>query len=61
VVPAYYAERCESWHDQVTGMPLRQAMYTGGKLYESYEHFDIQLDVPLGDADFSPDNPAYGF
>jgi outer membrane lipoprotein-sorting protein len=61
VVPAYYAERCESWHDQETGMPLRQAMYSRGKLYESYEHFDIQLDVPLTEKDFDPENPAYGF
>jgi outer membrane lipoprotein-sorting protein len=61
LVPAYYAERCESWHDQETGMPLRQAMYSRGKLYESYEHYDIKLDVPLAEQDFDPDNPSYGF
>jgi outer membrane lipoprotein-sorting protein len=61
VVPAYYAERCESWHDQETGMPLKQVMYSRGKLYESYEHYDIKLDVPLSERDFDPENPSYGF
>jgi outer membrane lipoprotein-sorting protein len=61
VVPAYYADRCESWHDQETGMPLKQVMYTHGQLYESYEHYDIKLDVPLAEKDFDPENPAYGF
>jgi outer membrane lipoprotein-sorting protein len=61
LVPAYYAERCESWHDQETGMPLKQVMYTGKHLYESYEHYDIKLNVPLSDADFDPENPKYAF
>ena len=42
-------------------MPLRQVMYTQGKLYESYEHYDIKLDVPLIEQDLDPENPAYGF
>lgn len=61
VVPPYYAERCESWHDVETGMPLRQVMYNGDKLYESYEHYDIVLDAELTDRDFDPKNPAYNF
>ncbi|MFT3922949.1 MAG: DUF1571 domain-containing protein [Myxococcales bacterium] len=62
VVPAYYAQRCDSWFDKATGMPLKQAMYDAkGTLYESYEHRDIQLDAKLSDADFDVKNPAYGF
>jgi outer membrane lipoprotein-sorting protein len=62
VVPAYYAQRCDSWFDKETGMPLKQAMFDAkGTLYESYEHYDIKLDAPLTDADFDQKNPAYGF
>jgi hypothetical protein len=62
VVPPYYAAKCESFHDAETGMPLLQRMYTAdGKLYEQYEHHDLQLDAPLSDADFDRDNPAYDF
>jgi outer membrane lipoprotein-sorting protein len=62
VVPAYYAQRCDSWFDKATGMPLKQAMYDAkGTLYESYEHRDIQLDAKLSEADFDVKNPAYGF
>jgi outer membrane lipoprotein-sorting protein len=62
VVPAYYAQRCDSWFDKQTGMPLKQAMYDAkGTLYESYEHHEIKLDAKLTDADFDVNNPAYGF
>ena len=62
LVPAYYAQRCDSWFDKETGMPLKQAMYDEkGTLYESYEHRDIKLDAQLTDADFDVKNPSYGF
>jgi outer membrane lipoprotein-sorting protein len=62
VVPAYYAQRCESWFDKQTGLPLKQSMFDAeGKLYESYEHRDLALDPPFTDADFDENNPAYGF
>jgi len=62
LVPAYYAQRCDSWFDKETGMPLKQAMFDAkGTLYESYEHYDIKLNVDLADADFDVKNPAYGF
>lgn len=62
VVPAYYAQRCDSWFDKQTGMPLKQSMFDAkGTLYESYEHHDIKLDAKLTDADFDVKNPAYGF
>jgi outer membrane lipoprotein-sorting protein len=61
LVPPYYAERCESFHDKETGMPLKQVMYTGKKLYESYEHYDLVLDPKLVESDFDPENPSYGF
>jgi len=62
VVPAYRASRAEYWFDSDTGMLLKQLTWNEqGKLYESYEHFDMQLNPQLGDLDFDPDNPAYGF
>jgi outer membrane lipoprotein-sorting protein len=62
VVPAYYAQRCDSWFDKATGMPLKQTMYdAAGNMYESYEHYEIVLDAPLGPRDFDADNPEYGF
>jgi hypothetical protein len=62
VVPAYYAQRCDSWFDKETGMPLKQTMYdAAGNTYENYEHYDLQLNAPLGPRDFDADNPSYGF
>ena len=61
VIPPYYAQRCESYHDKETGMPLRQVMYTNKKLYESYEHYDLELDPVLSESDFDEKNPSYGF
>ncbi len=62
LVPAYYVPRSESWFDEQTGMPLKQVMWSAdGALYESYEHVDLRLDPALSDADFDPNNPAYGF
>jgi outer membrane lipoprotein-sorting protein len=62
VIPPYYAKRCESWFDKQTGMPLKQSMFDDeGRLYESYEHYDIKLNAKLTDADFDKDNPDYGF
>jgi outer membrane lipoprotein-sorting protein len=61
LVPPYYAQRCESYHDKDTGMPLKQVMYSGKKLYESYEHYDLVLDAKLVDSDFDAKNPSYGF
>jgi len=62
LVPAYRASRAEYWFDSETGMLLKQLTWNEqGKLYESYEHFDMQLNPQLGDLDFDPDNPAYGF
>jgi hypothetical protein len=60
-IPAYYVDRCESWHDKETGMPLKQVIWNDGKLYESYENLDLKIDPPLSEADFDPANPAYGF
>jgi hypothetical protein len=42
-------------------MPLKQVMYSGKKLYESYEHYDLVLDAKLTDSDFDAKNPSYGF
>jgi hypothetical protein len=61
-IPGYRASRIEYWFDSETGMLLKQVAFDlQGKLYESYEHFDMVLNAALSDADFDPDNPAYGF
>jgi hypothetical protein len=61
-IPAYYAQRCDSWFDQETGIPLKQTMFDAqGKLYENYEHYEVVLNAPLGPRDFDPHNPDYGF
>ncbi len=62
VIPAYRAGRSEYWFDSETGMLLRQLAFNQqGKLYESYDHFDMVLNPALNDADFDPNNPTYGF
>ncbi len=61
-VPAYYAQRCDSWFDKETGCRSSRPVFDAkGTLYESYEHHDIRLDAKLTDADFDVKNPDYGF
>ncbi len=61
-LPAYRASRAEYWFESATGMLLKQLVWNEqGKLYESYEHYDMRLNPKLDDLDFDPDNPAYGF
>ena len=62
VVPAYRASRIEYWFETQTGMLLRQVAWNEqGKVFESYEHFEMVLNPKLTAADFDPKNPAYGF
>lgn len=61
-VPGYYASRIEVWVDRETRLPLRVAIWDHeGRLFEQFEHRELTINPGLGDADFSPDNPAYGF
>lgn len=60
-VPVYYGSRVVLAVDRETRLPSRLEVYDHrGKLYEFYEWSQLS-QAPLGDADFSPDNPAYKF
>lgn len=62
VVPTYYAHRGRIWLDVESHLPIRVTLWDAqGHLYEDYRHFDLQVDPPLSDVDFSVENPAYGF
>jgi hypothetical protein len=62
IVPDYYAGRLVLWIDSELELPLQIDLYDHeGKLYEHYEHHDLEVNVGLTDADFDPENPAYRF
>jgi len=62
VVPDFYAGRLVLWLDEELQLPLQIDLYDHeGKLYEHYEHHDLEVNVGLTDADFDPKNPAYRF
>ena len=62
IVPEFYAGRLVVWIDEKLGLPLQIDLYDHeGKLYEHYEHLDLEVNVGLTDADFDPKNPAYRF
>lgn len=48
--------------DAESGILLRIRVYDrDGQLVENYGYENLVLDAPLGEADFDPKNPAYGF
>jgi len=62
IVPDFYAGRLVLWIDDALQLPLQIDLYDHeGKLYEHYEHHDLEINVGLTDADFDPKNPAYRF
>ena len=62
IVPDFYAGRLVLWIDDELQLPIQVDLYDHeGKLYEHYEHHDLEVNVGLTDADFDPKNPAYNF
>jgi len=61
-VPRYYAARAVVWIGHEPRLPLRLEIYDGqGRLYESYEHSELAINVGLTDMDFDRRNPEYHF
>jgi len=61
-VPRYYAARTVVWIGHEPRLPLRLEIYDGqGRLYESYEHSELAINVGLTDMDFDRRNPEYHF
>lgn len=61
-VPVYYGTHVEVAIDQTTHLPLLTRIYDQRQtLYEEFEILDFDTSTPVGDADFDPANPAYGF
>jgi len=61
-VPRYYGSRMEIWIDEALGLPVKAEVFDHfGQLYERYEHRGLKVNVGLGDRDFDPQNPGYGF
>jgi outer membrane lipoprotein-sorting protein len=62
IVPHFYAGRMTLWVDEKLKLPLQVDLYDHeGRLYEHYEHRNLEVNVGLGPADFDPKNPAYDF
>ena len=62
IVPEFYAGRLVLWIDEELRLPVQIDLYDHeGKLYEHYEHHDLEVNVGLTEADFDPKNPAYHF
>jgi hypothetical protein len=61
-VPRYYGARVVLWIGQEPRLPLKLEIYDSmGRLYESYEHSELRLNIGLSDMDFDPTNPEYRF
>ena len=61
-VPRYYAARAVVWIGYEPRLPLRMEIYDGqGRLYESYEHSELAINIGLTDMDFDRGNPEYHF
>lgn len=60
--PAYYGTGIDIALDRENLLPLRMTVYeSDGVQYEDYAWSNLDLATPIGDIDFSPENPAYGF
>ena len=61
-VPRYYAPRVVLWIGLEPRLPLKLEMYDSqGRLYESYEHSELRINIGLTDMDFDRTNPEYHF
>ncbi len=61
-VPRYYVPRALVWIGHETRLPLKLECYDDqGRLYESYEHSELRINVGLTDIDFDRKNPEYRF
>lgn len=61
-VPYHYASRGQYCFSRNRHVLIRATSWDHyGKLYESYEHPDLELNPGLSDADFDPQNEEYDF
>lgn len=61
-VPDHYGSRLRYLIGKNSLMPLQETSWDHkGRVYESYDYPEIQLDAGLTDEDFDPDNEAYDF
>jgi len=61
-VPRYYGARVVLWIGQEPRLPLKLEIYDNqGRLYESYEHSELRINIGLSDMDFDRTNPEYRF
>lgn len=61
-VPRYYAARVVLWIGREPRLPLKLEIYDSmDRLYESYEHSELRINIGLTDMDFDPTNPEYRF
>jgi hypothetical protein len=61
-VPTYYGSRAEVWLDAELRLPLKARFWDHqGRLYEEFEHHDLQVNRGTRPTDFDPRNPAYNF
>ena len=61
-VPDHYGSRVRYLIGKNSLMPLQETSWDHkGRVYESYDYPEIQLNAGLTDKDFDPDNEAYDF
>lgn len=61
-VPDHYGSRLRYLIGQKSLMPLQETSWDHkGRVYESYDYPELELNAGLTDEDFNPDNEAYDF
>ena len=61
-VPEHYGSRLTYLIGQKSLMPLQESSWDHkGRVYESYDYPELELNAGLTDKDFDPDNEAYDF
>jgi outer membrane lipoprotein-sorting protein len=61
-VPDHYGSRVRYLIGKESLMPLQETSWDHkGRVYESYDYPEIELNAGLTDSDFDPDNEAYDF
>ncbi|HUU03970.1 MAG TPA: DUF1571 domain-containing protein [Myxococcota bacterium] len=61
-IPRYYGAQAEFYMSKKTGLPIKiVTLDRQGRLYESYEYPEIELNAHLTDKDFDPQNADYQF
>lgn len=60
-VPSLYCQKAVLFIDDHLALPISLSLFDDKGLFESYDYSNVQINVPISEAEFSKDYSAYNF